>query len=1209
MSITSEQLIGLRDQAEAILKENRFLNFVAQSHSRDILRLLRVAEEDWPAYTETLDEDLLYTAQTLMYVGLQLTIGLPEDKHGTAYLVQGAEILEFVYSRSKDDDPERICQLFSAALAYYICGHFARAYVLVRDIEESADLPRFLRPLRHLLLKDFRLLRGSVLDQLFRDEYRDAVIAEQVSNGALDEDQALCRVLEATMYRALSFTLEYARSGDELLIANAIKLVETGTEVAKDHKFADWWWYYSCLRVFLSTLQRHSLWTNLQLFINEESAAPLARRYVYANLRLSIPIIEFWPSQITAIPHIFSTGQTNNLCIRMPTSSGKTKIAELAILAFAADKSFSDQHKCVYVAPFRSLAVEVEHTLRRALLPLGLRVSELYGGYDMTAADRLVVENTNILVATPEKLDAFLRLNPDLARQIKLVILDEGHIVSPPKDFQSLQKARGLKYEVFLQRLIARCEKTNARIVFLSAVMPNAAQFSEWITGDAENLVSSDWRPSRLMLGEAVWTGSSVDLDYTHADREILRHKCFVKGFVSQYSSQDIPTRRRKPFPKNRDEALALTALELAQQKLTMVFVSKKNSAEHMGDEILQTLLLKQQIMEGRRDSFHLPRDPRYTKEIDRSIELIREYLGGESKHIAFLRHGFAVHHSGLPQPVRLSLERLIRSGAIRLVVATTTLAQGVNFPIHTVLIHSLHHDQDVSVSPMDFWNICGRAGRGMKENEGQILFFVQHHFEEWQKSKTKNFKSYSRSWQKKKWEQWCFIQRELRLSYIQQYGTFEVESGLLSLLKRVQELWEEKHASVDMGDFCDALANNKLDMFSTSEFVDLESLFSTLDGLLIAITEECDSDDITPETFQTLFCRSLLHLQLANPSEQERANQIFSARVEYIHKRIPNRSQRRRFYELGLPLRDCEKIEDEKEFLLEHYLKAVNYKQWTAVERSEHIEEIAKFLFHLNEIAPTVRNPDCWPRILQLWLTSFTPTEILHDDEVREENLTAYDLNHWLDEVFSYRLPWGLNSLAVFLHQCESESAEDNWPVVCDYYSSLVKYGVHEPAVCWLIALGVSSRTLANRAGELIKHKVHNPEEVLTWLRGGGIDILIAEGLHEDDAEALRIAVFGTSAANASQSSKNMRLKLTLKEVVDPAPVEGERVLLQSDSGKTDQYELVRLDGTLIHRFSLESKDLAVLMDNPEYVSVEILSSEKIQGKHFLMINVQELK
>ncbi len=145
-------------------------------------------------------------------------------------------------------------------------------------------------------------------------------------------------------------------------------------------------------------------------------------------------------------------------------------------------------------------------TLKRVFL-LGRRVSELYGGFRLTVADKPLIQKTQILVATPEKLDALFGFSPELVGALKLVILDEGHIISPTTGYLSLRKARGLKYEVFLVRLVARFEATDTRILFLSAVMPNAEQFAEWITGDRAGLVSSDWRPSRLMLGSALEWG------------------------------------------------------------------------------------------------------------------------------------------------------------------------------------------------------------------------------------------------------------------------------------------------------------------------------------------------------------------------------------------------------------------------------------------------------------------------------------------------------------------------------------------------------------------------------------------------------------------------------------------------------------------------------------------------------------------------------
>jgi superfamily II DNA/RNA helicase len=875
-------------------------------------------------------------------------------------------------------------------------------------------------------------------------------------------------------------------------------------------------------------------------------------------------------------------------------SAGKTKVAELAILTQIASGGADPASKCIYVAPFRSLAVEIEQTLGQSLRPLGLQVSELYGGFELTAADKLLIERTHVLVATPEKLDAFVRFSPELAQQIRLVILDEGHIISPP-NFRFLRQARGLKYEVFLQRLVTRCERTRARIVFLSAVMPNADQFAEWITGDRNGLVSSDWRPSRLMLGEAVWTGTTVDLEFTHADRQPLGHRCFVHGFIKQLGVAELPkTRRISPFPKDSDEALALTALELAKHKLTMVFVARKRSAEPFGKTLLTCIVLRRKIAEAAKEEYGLSIAPRFQADVDRCIDLVREQMGPESEQVGFLRHGFVVHHSGLPQPVRLAVERLVRSGAIKLVVATTTLAQGVNFPIHTVLVHSLDHGQDNPVSPMDFWNICGRAGRGMKENEGQVLFFTKQWFEEWLEKRPKKFKEQRRTWQMGCWRKWCEEQRQRRETYLSQYGTYQVESGLLRLVMQVQRLWGVKHGSVDVPELCEALANNSIEMFAPSEEIDLENLLSTLDGLLIAMTEECEAEEITPDSFQELLCRSLVHLQLAASDQRQSVNQIFSARVRFVRHRHPDRERRRQFYQLGLPLRDCEFIEAERDELLALYLKAVDFDEWTLAERADHLAEIGGMLFRLSEVAPSVDVLTSWRRILELWLSGQTPTSILRDPDVVAEKLSAHDLNRWIDDVFMYRLPWGLNSLGNYLKQY-AEATGNKWPTVCDYYSSFVKYGVHEPVVCWLLALGLPSRTVAVRLCGMIGNRVDTPELLLQWLRSGGVGQLEKEGLSESDAEMLKNAVLRESTSQHGADARTIRVILRNVVVSDGIPAPGTRLLVQRvPEDEPNQYRLLTLSGTPVCAFRLESDRLTGYMATPEFVTAEVYKPDR---------------
>src|SRR5207245_2762969 len=102
---------------------------------------------------------------------------------------------------------------------------------------------------------------------------------------------------------------------------------------------------------------------------------------------------------------------------------------ELAILKFLRNTQNEPGKKCLYIAPYRALAVELEQNLQRSFAPIGIGVSQLYGSYDLNPAESLIVEDSRILIATPEKMDAFLRYNSDIAQQVGLVIVDEGHII------------------------------------------------------------------------------------------------------------------------------------------------------------------------------------------------------------------------------------------------------------------------------------------------------------------------------------------------------------------------------------------------------------------------------------------------------------------------------------------------------------------------------------------------------------------------------------------------------------------------------------------------------------------------------------------------------------------------------------------------------------------------------------------------------------
>ena len=1077
------------DQAEQILREARelisgqnFRNFVAQAHSRAVLQRLGADPAQWPRYSPELDENLLYTAYFLFWQGLQLKT-LPDFRtDGDALIKQGAEILEFLYSEAVTQQPERIEQLFSAALGYYISGYYARSYVLMKELGQSDSLPQELQLLHRLFIKDLIGLRGLISQVLGDETYSDKAIAAAIRGGNITRDEALDRVLRASLNRAFSFFAEFPKNGRRTYIEQARKILDEGIDLTEKIQFVDWWWLFYCAKHLIDEFDANSLWTQLSPLLDDDGGGELVKPYIRTSYRHDPPIVELWRSQVVALPRI-NDDERHSYCLKMPTSAGKTRVAELAILRFLLDFEDDPDAKCIYVAPFRSLAVEIESSLRQSFHPLGARVSELYGGFELSPIERLLMKQTRIVVATPEKIDAFLRYNPDLAKQIRLVIIDEGHIISPTE--------RGVRFEVFLHRLITRFAKQRVRFLFLSAVLPNVEEFATWITGDSNNVIESDWRPSRLMLGELRWNGKVARIEYTHSGYEPLEYPCFVPSFIQPLEGEQLRgTRRRNPFPHDLKEVVADAALRFAQEDMTLVFVAQKRSAEPFGRELLKAIKIKEIVANRNGETFHLPISEEGRELLKDCISLAKETMGDDADLIKFLKAGFVVHHSALPQQLRIKIEQLVREQVVKLVVATTTVAQGVNFPIRTVIVHSLWHGHHQPLSPLDFWNVCGRAGRGMKENEGQVLFAV--HLAD--KDPTLRADSPKAIQKRGKAIRQQRRAARLRREIIDGYRTYRVLSALRQVLHSIVQQWQRTHAGVDVAELCQVLAENNLDWVSGDERENVAAGLDFLDTQLIALTEELDTEKITPDDLQMLLQRSLLLLQLeAEPQgilTARLANDMLYARLRYIRHRFPLRAQRHKLYILGLPISDCEKIENNKDELLRILITAQDYYRWNAKSRCDFLASLLAYLFDLREFNPDNSSlpqnlkenwQQLWRPVLQLWLLGGTPNEMVKHPDIAAVTSSPTDVSLLIDDLFAYRAPWGLNALSVYLQEVAAES-EQKIPVVADYFSALLKYGVHSPAASALLAFGLGSRKIALRLASQCPNEAMEIGELLAW-------------------------------------------------------------------------------------------------------------------------------
>lgn len=1154
---------------QALLDDEVFRNRVAQAHSRAVLQRLEVPTEEWPRYDPELTNKLHHTAHYLLSHGLRLKDESTTAAMGDSLLKDGAEILEYLYSQDPSPRGEALHQCFNAALGYYIAGYYARAFVLMRNLVLPDVLPQELNVLRYLLIKDLRSLRQIVDAFLLDPTNSDESIVVALREGRLTEDAALSHVLHTSLNYAFSVFLEYPRSGRRALLEQALEILERGITTAEKTHFADWWWLLTCTRYIFREYDDYCLWTQLRPLNDDDPEGAIVAPYIRGCYRRHIPVIELWRSQALAVPFINDPAR-QSYCLSMPTSAGKTRVAEMAILRFLLDTQDAPDAKCLYIAPYRSLAVELEQSLQQSFLPLGVRVSELYGGFELSAVERLMLERTRVMVATPEKIDALLRYSAELASQIRLVILDEGHMVSLSE--------RGLRYELFVQRLVRRFAGQSVRYLLLSAVLPNAGDFAQWIGDHAENVIHTTWRPSRQLVGELIWDGRTARIEYREANHEPLGHPCFVPRFITPTNDRQVlrVIRRRKPFPDDFREVVASAAVLFALQGTTMIFCGQKRSVEPMAEVVL-TALTVHYAVEGQTGPPALP--TYYRDVIARCLRKAEELVGTDHPVIRYLQAGIVVHHADIPKPLRVELEAVVRMGCVRLIIASTTLAQGVNFPIQTVMVYGLSHGVD-QISPATFWNICGRAGRGLVENEGQILFAVDRV----KANVTLNRETRKRLSPEQIAERTAYKrdvtikdEQEQRRTLMQGYRSYSLRSAILTLLEELAIQWKRAYGSVQVAELCHQLAEHDLTWVTDEKRPTMERLLLWLDTELLALAEEADLDTVSPDVIQAIMRNSLAMIQMADVDQsaawQDFLHQAMMARLQYVYHQVPDRAQRQRFYHLGLPLSDCQTIEHQQDAIIALFRQASTFETWSIAERCAYLIQLAEVVLTLDELQPNDQSlSPCASNILNAWLQGFTPNQIATLPDVQGCTSSPAQIATYIDDVFGYKLPWGLNALCAYAAQVVAET--DELPSVITSFADLVKYGVYSIVASTLLTFGLESRPLALLLASAYEDLTYEPGNILVWFLGLDEPALQQLALTRPQVELVQRTQREVGFLHRPQQTPRLRLILTVSLPQRMSPPQVGDVLRFRKSTTPGVFDLQTLRGWSLGQFGLPDED-----------------------------------
>ena len=968
------------------LRQPFLANLFAQADAKFILKEVGEDQSNFPGFSPLLDERATYAAYALLGAGCSL-VEQAQRAEGATALVQGASILGHVYGADGERQPDAGFHQLVCGMALYAAGHYSRAFVAVRASEERTPAARIIAT---FLRKDVRGLIGQLNNVLLGDT--------PPLDGTPDLDEW---AITTVIARVVALALEYVFTGDAGSLEATEHELDDALVLAASSSSPVWWWILRLLRIMLMDLGRSSPWRILPPYFEPEDRETVGR-YVRGLAFSRRPIAELWASQQAALPLALNLAGRGAV-VNLRTSAGKTRVAELAILRTLVADPLA---QVIYIAPFRSLAIEIERTLSDTLGWMGYAVSHLYGGSRVSSVDTELMSGSAITIATPEKIRALFRAAPELFKNVKLVVVDEGHLIGPSE--------RYVRNELFVDHLRSLTSVTSARILLLSAVLPNPEQLAEWVSGDPTAVARSDWKPSSERFGLLRWNGLKVRLEWL--------------GEVGSFNPAFVTAeplgfgRRRKPFPANKNEAIAATAIRLSSVGPVMIFTARANSVANLAESVLRGL--------GETPETH--KWPQHEWEVFEAV--CQEELNADAVEFRAARAGVICHCNRLTTQVRLAMEQLMRSAPPRVIVATTTLAQGVNVGISTVIVATPYISEE-TITKRDFWNICGRAGRAFVDGEGKILYAIDDTREKWQIDRDESL------------AQWYF-----------DAGQSEpVESGVLHILTRLRTIAAE--AGVGFERLLELAANDDYSSLGSGA-ADVAGLCDQIDDALLGLHEDSminPATDATPAWVDRVFRGSLAAIQARLDGvsmTEDDVVQFLRARVDSTLTRVPG-SARKAVVSSGLPISVALRVSETLEVLrdvADSYL-ASDRTLPPLVDAVRSLENWARreapsIVIDMPDIGTMDRIRDGWLGGVGLQLlTSMQP-----------------DASGISKDCYGYQLPWLTHACSQQLRSAGELERADALAVI----ALLVELGVPTELAARIFLAGVRSRSAATELASL---------------------------------------------------------------------------------------------------------------------------------------------
>jgi helicase len=459
----------------------------------------------------------------------------------------------------------------------------------------------------------------------------------------------------------------------------------------------------------------------------------LARRFESTNLRAVLPrgaseqwtplvasfmnrpaaAWEFFPSQIDAITGGLLTG-TDTYSLQMPTGAGKTALCETLLYWHATTTPAS---AAVMLVPYRSLASELRGTLVKRLNEMKVVAGCIYGGTVPTSDEVRDLDKLQTLVATPEALSGVLSAYPGFFQRISLVICDEGHLLD--------SGSRGVSLELLLARLRAR-QEARPKCVFVSAIVPNIEEINTWLGGSATSVIRSEYRASIAEYGvlrssgKGARSSTALEMHPQEAPPDRFQIESFLPAATFQVTNRVTGRANNYPHISIKTKAIAAARKVLPLGAVAVFATNKRGDQGVVG--------LAEELIAQLRAGVDLP-DPATFAErevVSPVVDYLLREFGSEWIGARALAGGAILHHGDVPQEAREAMEDLLRRGHVRMVLCTSTLAEGVNLPIRTLVLYSVRRrgltGKSTALLTRDIKNLVGRAGRAGATTKGLVI-------------------------------------------------------------------------------------------------------------------------------------------------------------------------------------------------------------------------------------------------------------------------------------------------------------------------------------------------------------------------------------------------------------------------------------------------------------------------------------------------------